>query len=327
MLLAGDIGGTKTLLALYDPNGDVRHPVVESEFHSADFTGLDLMVRQFLDREGHKVDAACFDVAGPVIGEQAHLTNLPWTLTESALRDSLGLKHVKLLNDLQAIAYAVPRLHANERHVLNAGKVQKHGPIAVVAPGTGLGEAFLIWQGERYMACASEGGHASFAPTDDRQIGLLQALAKQFGHVSVERVCSGPGIAHIYDYLRGLDPAREPAAFAASLAKAADRTPLIAQAALEDSSNKLAAEALGLFITILANEGANMVLKVMATGGLYLAGGIPAHILPLLQHAHFVQAFANKGRLGKLLSEVPIHVVTARAALLGAALYGLEQMS
>lgn len=327
MLLAGDIGGTKTLLALYDPKGDARHSVVEAEFHSANYASLDLMVREFLDREGRKADTACFDVAGPVIRGQAHLTNLPWTLGETSLRDSLGLRHVTLLNDLQAIAYAVPHLRASEKHVLNEGTVQKRGPIAVVAPGTGLGEAFLVWQGDRYMACASEGGHASFAPTDDQQIGLLRALAKQFGHVSVERVCSGPGIAHIYDYLRDLDPARESAAFAASLAKAADRTPLIAQAALDDASNKLAVEALDLFMTILASEGANMVLKVMATGGLYLAGGIPAHILPKLAHAHFVQAFANKGRLGKLLAEVPIHVVTARAALLGAALYGLEQKS
>jgi glucokinase len=327
MLLAGDIGGTKTLLALYEAAGDARHPVVDAEFHSADFASLDLMVRQFLDREGRTADAACFDVAGPVIGGQAHLTNLPWTLEETALRDSLGLKRLTLLNDLQAIAYAVPRLRAEEQHELNAGTRQANGPIAVVAPGTGLGEAFLVWQGEHYTACASEGGHASFAPTDDQQIGLLRALAKQFGHVSVERVCSGPGIAHIYDHLRDLDPTRESATFAASLAKASDRTPLIAQAALEDPSNTLAVETLDLFITILASEGANMVLKVMATGGLYLAGGIPAHILPKLTYAHFVRAFTNKGRLGELLSRVPIHVVTARAALLGAALFGLEQMS
>lgn len=327
MLLAGDIGGTKTLMGLYQPTGDARHAVVEAEFHSADFASLDLMVRLFLDREGRKADTACFDVAGPVIDGRAHLTNLPWTLEESALRDSLGLKRVTLLNDLQAIAYAVQRLNADEQHVLNAGTMQTHGPIAVVAPGTGLGEAFLIWRGDRYMACASEGGHASFAPTDDQQIALLRALVKQYGHVSVERVCSGPGIAHIYDHLRGLDPTRESATFAASLANVADRTPLIAQAALQDPFNKLAIETVDLFIAILASEGANMVLKVMATGGLYLAGGIPAHILPKLTHAHFVQAFTNKGRLGKLLSEVPIHVVTARAALLGAALFGLEQMS
>lgn len=328
MLLAGDIGGTKTLLALYEPTGDARHSVAEAEFHSANYANLDLMVREFLDREGHKAETACFDVAGPVIDGRAHLTNLPWTLEEAALRNSLGLKRVKLLNDLQAIAYAVPKLRADERHELNAGTMQTHGPIAVVAPGTGLGEAFLLWQGRHYMACASEGGHASFAPTDDQQIGLLQALAKRFGgHVSVERVCSGPGIANIYDHLRALEPARESATFAASLAKAADRTPLIAQAALEDPSNALAVETLDLFISILASEGANMVLKVMATGGLYLAGGIPAHILPKLTYAHFVQAFTNKGRLGELLSRVPIHVVTARAALLGAALYGLEQMS
>jgi glucokinase len=326
-LLAGDIGGTKTLLALFEKNGDPRHPVAEAEFHSADFATLDLMVRKFLDQQGRSADHACFDVAGPVFGGHAHLTNLPWELDEGALRQSLGMRRVMLLNDLQAIAHAVPSLKDDEHRELNAGKANPHAPIAVVAPGTGLGEAFLIWQGDHYTACASEGGHASFAPTDDRQIGLLRSLAARYGHVSVERVCSGPGIANIYDYLRAAEPGREPPAFAAALAAAADRTPLIAQAALEDAAGTtLAGEAVDLFIAILASECANMALKVMATGGVYLAGGIPAHILPKLTRAHFVQAFVGKGRLGKLLSEVPIHVVTARAALLGAALYGLEQM-
>lgn len=326
MLLAGDIGGTKTLLALYDPKGDVRHPVVEAEFRSVDFASLALMARQFLDRAGRTAEHACFDVAGPVIDGRANLTNLPWILEEASLARDLDMRRVTLLNDLQAIAEAVPDLRDDERQVLNAGKLRARAPIAVVAPGTGLGEAFLIWQGGRYMACASEGGHASFAPTDERQIGLLRALADRFGHVSVERVCSGPGIANIYDYLRQAGPEQEAPDFAATLAAAADRTPLIARAALEDPTNRLANATLELFIAILASECANMVLKVMATGGLYLAGGIPAHILPKLTQDRFVQAFVNMGRLGRLLADVPIHVVTTRAALLGAALHGLETM-
>jgi glucokinase len=327
MLLAGDIGGTKTLLALYDPSGDVRKPLAEAEFHSADYSGLDVMARQFLAAHNAAVTEACFDVAGPVIGGRAHLTNLPWVLEEAQLRDALGLKHVALINDLRAIAAAVPHLRNDEYVILNQGTAQPHAAIAVVAPGTGLGEAFLVWRGHSYLACASEGGHASFAPANEQQIGLLRYLTSRFGHVSVERVCSGPGIANIYDFLRDADPAAEPAAFAAALAAAHDRTPLIAQAALEQpSENRLAAQALAMFVDILAAESADMVLKVLGTGGLYLAGGIPAHILPLLKVERFMRVFTNKGRFAEFLRRIPIRVVTTRAALLGAALHGLEQM-
>jgi glucokinase len=256
-----------------------------------------------------------------------HFTNLPWVLDAEALRDSLGLRRATLLNDLQAIAYAVPHLRPVDLHNINRGTRQNHAPIAVVAPGTGLGEAFLIWSGERYIACPSEGGHASFAPINEAQVALWRYLAARFGHVSVERVCSGPGIANIYDCLRDAEPARETPAFAAELAQAADRTPLIAQAALEDpSGNTLAADAVNLFVDILASEAGNMALKVLATGGVTLAGGIPAHMLPKFIDGRFLQGFTDKGRFAEMLSRVPIDVVTARAALLGAALHGLDDM-
>jgi glucokinase len=325
MLLAGDIGGTKTLLALYDPNGDVRKPVAEAEFHSADYAGLDVIAREFLAGQHATAAEACFDVAGPVLGGRAHLTNLPWVLEETHLRDALGLKRVTLLNDLRAIAVSVPHLLAPEMVVLNEGTPQPRATIAVVAPGTGLGEAFLVWCDGSYLACPSEGGHVGFAPTTEQQIALLRYLTQRFGHVSVERVCSGPGIAHIYDFLRDADPAAESAIFAETLASAHDRTPLISQAGLEHpSENKLASQSLAMFVDILASESADMVLKVLATGGLYLAGGIPAHILPLLTVERFLPAFTNKGRFAELLRRVPIRVVTTRAALLGAALHGLE---
>ena len=172
MLLAGDIGGTKTLLALYAPATGARQPVAEAEFHSADYPGLDVMAREFLAREKRTADHACFDVAGPVIGGRAHLTNLPWDVEEAALCQALGLRRVMLLNDLKAIAYAVPHLQPEDLHSINAGQPEPNGPIAVVAPGTGLGEAFLVWGGSSYIACSSEGGHASFPPTDERQAGL-----------------------------------------------------------------------------------------------------------------------------------------------------------
>lgn len=327
MLLAGDIGGTKTLLALYTPVAGARQPVAVSEFHSANYPNLETMTREFLADKNATVEYACFDVAGPVIGGRAHLTNLPWDLEEAALRDSLGVQQVTLLNDLKAIASAVPHLEPTEFQTINAGQPEEYGPIAIVAPGTGLGEAFLIWGGNAYIACASEGGHASFAPTDERQVGLLRHLIQRFGAVSFERVCSGPGIANIYDHLRETDPAAEPAQFAATLSQASDRTPLIAQAGMEDpSGNPLAATTLKTFVSVLGDEAANLALKVLATGGVYLAGGIPAHLLPELTNGQFMHAFLNKGRLSDLLASMPVHVVTARAALLGAALHGLEQM-
>jgi glucokinase len=327
MLLAGDIGGTKTLLALYAAATGARKPVAEAEFHSADYPGLDIMAREFLAREKHSADHACFDVAGPVIGGRAHLTNLPWDVEETALCQALGLQRVMLLNDLKAIAYAVPHLQPEDLHSINVGQPEPNGPIAVVAPGTGLGEAFLVWGGSSYIACSSEGGHASFPPTDERQAGLWHYLAQRFGHVSCERVCSGLGIANVYDYLRETDPASEPAAFAAALAHAPDRTPLISQAGLDDpSGNPLAAATLEIFVSILGDEASNLALKVLATGGVYLAGGIPSHILPKLTDGRFMRAFASKGRLSDLLAAMPVHIVTARAALLGAALYGLDQI-
>jgi glucokinase len=327
MLLAGDIGGTKTLLALFAPATGARRPVAEAEFHSSSHAGLDAIVREFLAREKCRPDYACFDVAGPVISGRAHLTNLPWDLEEARLCQSLGLQHVTLLNDLKAIAYAVPHLEPADMQTISVGQPERHGPIAVIAPGTGLGEAFLVWAGSSYIACSSEGGHASFSPTDERQLGLWQHLTRRFGHISAERVCSGLGIANIYDYLREIDPAAEPAAFAAVLSRAADRTPLIAKAGLEDpSGNPLAAETLEFFVSVLGDEASNLALKVLATGGVYLAGGIPTHLLPKLTDGRFMRAFVNKGRLSDLLASMPVNVVTARAALLGTALYGLNQM-
>jgi glucokinase len=328
MLLAGDIGGTKTLLALYEPATGSRHTVAEAEFRSADYPSLEAIIREFLDREKRTADYACFDVAGPVLGGRAHLTNLPWDLEEAAMAQAIGLKRVTLLNDLKAVAYAVPHLTPDEFHTLNAGTRDEHGPIAVVAPGTGLGEAFLIWGGQGYIACSSEGGHASFAPTDPRQAVLRQHLAERLGAVSWERVLSGPGIANIYDSLRAADPGREDPDLALALKNAHDRTPLISQAGLADETgHSLAGETLGIFTDILGDEAANMALKVLATGGVYLAGGIPAHILPKLTDGRFMRAFLSKGRMSDLLRAMPVHVVTTRAALIGAAQYGLDHMN
>jgi glucokinase len=328
LLVAGDIGGTKTLLAIYDSSERARTPVLQLEYRTADYTALDVMVREFLATSHCAVRAACFDVAGPVIDGRAHLTNLPWTVDAAALRAELALEEVFLLNDLQATAYAAPRLRAEELHTINIGKHDATGPIAVIAPGTGLGEAFLVWTDGRYLACSSEGGHASFAPTDKRQAALWDYLSCRFGHVSVERVCSGLGIANIYDFLRDADPASETASFAAQLARETDRTPLIVRAGLVvPVNNPLAAATLDLFVAALADEAGNLALKVLSTGGVYLAGGIPRRVLPKLTDGRFLQAFVKKGRFEETMGTLPVHVVMTEAALLGAAQYGLDRLA
>jgi glucokinase len=324
MLIAGDIGGTKTLLALYDRSTGARKPIAQAEFHSADYQSLDDMVRAFVDQAKHRVEAACFDVAGPVIGGRAHLTNLPWVLDEAAMEQSLGLKRVILLNDLKAVAYAVPHLAADDVHTINEGRAERHGPMGVIAPGTGLGEAFLVWDGGKYIACSSEGGHADFGPNDATQAALCQYLSGRFGHVAYERVCSGSGLPNIYDFLRDSGRAPESPALAAALAQAPDRAPVIVHAALEDPADELCAATLNMFVSILGAEAGNLALKVVATGGIFLGGGIPPRILSHLGDGGLMHAFVSKGRLAELLRKIPVKVITTQAALLGAALYGLD---
>lgn len=325
MLLAGDIGGTKTDLAVFSAEKGPRTPLAQARFHSADYPGLEPMVREFLDQAKLSVSHACFGVAGPVVGGRARLTNLPWLVDETTLRQTLNLQAARLLNDLEAIANAVPELQPNDVHTLSSGAPVAGSAIAVIAPGTGLGEAFLTWDGAEYHAHASEGGHADFAPTNPEQIELLRYMQGRFGHVSYEHVCSGSGIPNLYDYLHHAGTVAASPEVAARLAKAEDRTPLILQAALDaDKPCPLCVATLQLFVSILGAEAGNLALKVLATGGVYLGGGIPPRILPALADGRFAEAFQRKGRLAELLGRVPVHAITSRVALLGAACYGLR---
>jgi glucokinase len=324
-VLAGDIGATTTRLALITTQAGPRKFLAEEEFKSAKYPGLAPIVAAFVATHGGRPKSACFDVAGPVVNGRAHLTNLDWDLSNASLAKDLGLQKVHLLNDLQAIAHAVPYLQPHDLAEINAGTAVKNAPIAVLAPGTGLGESFLIWGGSSYIACASEGGHADFAPTNHVQAGLWSFLTDRFRHAAYERVCAGIGLQNIYEYLRSSDPASESADFAAMLQAADDRTPLILDAALhQPDRNPLAAATLRIVIDVWGAEAGNLALKVLATGGVYLAGGLPPRLIPQLQDGSFMRSFAAKGRFANLLGNVPVHVVTMNAALMGAAIYGLE---
>jgi len=325
MLLAGDIGGTKTVLGIFSAKAGPRAPLAEATFPSARYTSLEALVREFLGQVTQTVNRASFGVAGPVVSGRAAITNLPWAIDEARLREALRLASVRVVNDLTAVARAVPLLDQADTCRLNAGEPAAGGAIAVIAPGTGLGEAFLTWEGGRVRAYPSEGGHADFAPTDARQLDLLRYLQQRFGHVSYERVCSGRGLPNLYAFLKDIGYAPEPGWLAEQLAGAEDPTPVIANAALTDPPCDLAVGTLEMFVAILGAEAGNLALKVLATGGVYLGGGIPPRILPFLRGEAFMRAFRGKGRLGDLLGRVPVHVILIpRVGLFGAAAHGLD---
>jgi glucokinase len=327
MLIAGDIGGTKTDLAIYSSESGPHAPLAETEVHSADYPSLQAMVEEFLAQVNMPVDVASFDVAGPVIDGHVKTTNLPWVMDEDTLAKDLKLKSVHLMNDLEAVARAVPVLRSLDLITLNEGVPVLRGPIAVIAPGTGLGESFLTWDGSQYQAHSSEGGHADFAPTEERQIRLLEYLLKRFDHVGVERVCSGIGVPNIYEYLRDGEGIAERPDVAQLLTSAEDRTKTILNAAVDrDDPSELCRATVDLLVSILASEAGNLVLKVFATGGIYLAGGIAVHVSGALQEPRFMQTFTKKGRFKNFMERIPIHVITTRAALIGAAAYGLESL-
>ncbi len=319
MILAGDIGGTKTLLALVDPAAGVTRPVHEVRFASRDYDSLDRIVSEFLASTDNRPTAASFGIAGRVAGRRAQTTNLPWVVDADVLSRDFEIPVVHLLNDVQAVATAIPHLEDDEVCVLNEGQPDPQGVIGLVAPGTGLGEAFLTWTGTHYQAWPSEGGHASFAPVTQEQLELLEYLERRFGHVSFERVCSGSGFPNIYDFLVASGRFEEPDWLREQVKEARDPTPLIMNAGYERKA-PICIAALDLFVRILGGVLGNMALRVIATGGLYLGGGVPPRILSRLQKRDFLDAVCYKGRFRDWLSRIPVSVILdPKAALHGAA--------
>lgn len=329
MLLAGDIGGTKTVLGIFSADAGPRRPLAEKAYPSADYASFEDVALAFLGEIRLPVEMAVFGVAGPVIQGRASITNLPWVIDEDHLARTLGVRQACLINDLDAIANAVPHLADEDVHTLIPGISVPGGAIAVIAPGTGLGEAYLTWNGAEYRAHPSEGGHASFAPIDDLQIDMLRYLMGKLGHVSFERVCSGIGIPNIYDYLRASGAGEEPVWLKEQLAAAPDPTPVIVGAGLDVARPcPLCQLTLDVFVTILGAEAGNLALKVLATGGVFIGGGIPPRILArLVNNERFVDAFREKGRFETVLAQVPVHVIVhPRAALVGAAVRGFVEV-
>lgn len=328
-VLAGDIGGTKTHLGLYRATGGTLALVRDRTYPTRDFRSLEEVMADFLGG-ARSIDAACFGVPGPVIGAMARPVNVPWTIEERALARALGVPGARLINDLEATAYGMLYLKENEIAVLQGGEAPAaRAPIAVIAAGTGLGESALIpIEGGRWRSVATEGGHVDFAPRGPLQVGLLEFLEREFDHVSYERVLSGAGLVDIYRFLRAHATEAEPAWLAGELAHAHDAAAVISEAALARRDPRCV-EALEMFVAIYGAEAANLALKYLALGGVYLGGGIAPKILPMLAAAEggFMRAFLAKGRLAEVLSKIPVRVaLNDAAALIGAAHCAMEML-
>jgi glucokinase len=318
MILAGDIGGTNARLAYFQPQNGHLRLVSERVFPSREHSELGEIVSEFLNDSGTRPEAACFGIAGPVRNGRVEVSNLPWIVEQSRLAKQIHLPATLLINDLEASAWAIGALGAEDLVPLNRVSGAAIGNQAVIAPGTGLGQAGLYWDGSHHQVFACEGGHADFAPQGELQIELLQFLATRFGHVSYERVLSGPGLVNVYEFLRDRGPEKESPEFVAEMGKG-DPAAVISRAAMEGSST-LAEQALDLWIAVYGAEAANLALKVMSTGGLFLAGGISPKVLRKLTGPSFMGAFLDKGRMRPLLESIPVQVVTnEKAGLLGAA--------
>ncbi|MDP1870841.1 MAG: glucokinase [Gallionella sp.] len=319
-VLSGDIGGTKTRLAMVSVTGTKVHIEHEASFSSHSYDTFDALLGAFLT--GLDVpEFSAFGVAGPVQGRVVQTTNLPWFIDADALQRRFGLKHCALLNDLEATACGLPALGDEDLLTLQAGARDSEGNRAVIAAGTGLGEAGLFWNGKFHQPFATEGGHASFAPSNTLEFALLRYLQQQYQHVSWERIVSGMGIVDLHTFLRQYRGVSLPDWLHAEM-KAGDEAAAISNAALKD---EICAETMQMFVRLYGAEAGNLALKVMSRGGIYIGGGIAPKILPLMQSGEFMESFLNKGRMRPLLEAMPVKIIlNDRAALYGPALRAAE---
>ena len=338
-LLAGDIGGTKTILRLVEVTEvtlteKTFKTVRETQYISASFPDLVPMVREFLAQDKYlKPELACFAIAGPVVNNTCNLTNLCWVLDTRRLEIELDIPKITLLNDFAANSFGILGLKDFDVHTLQAGEARDDSPIAVIGAGTGLGQAFLVPHGKKYQIFASEGGHTDFAPRNDLETELLKYLQLKLNvkHISVERVVSGQGIASIYQFLRDSKFAPETPEIAERIKlweregkKTIDPAAIISQAAFKQS-DRLCEKTMDIFIEAYGAETGNLALKLLSYGGIYIAGGIAGKILPLMQDGRFLNTFKDKGRVSTLIEAIPVHIVlNPQVGLVGSVLYGLQ---
>ncbi|MEW8187193.1 MAG: glucokinase [Candidatus Thiodiazotropha endolucinida] len=321
-ILAGDIGGTNTRLALYQSSSESPlNLLLQETYPSRSYDSIEAVLHRFLTHTSTgEVDHACFGIAGPVIDQVCETTNLPWRVSANRINDRFNFKQTRLINDLEANAWGIETLEEQDFFTLSHGADKATGNRSIIAAGTGLGEAGLYWSGERYHPFPSEGGHSDFSPATPLEFGLFQVLRKRYGHVSWECLVSGPGLESIYDYLLDQQDMPTPSWLYEQMEKIG-KAPAISDAAL-DSTDPLCRKSLELFTRLYAREAGNHALKIMATGGVYLGGGIAPQILPMLQESIFMEAFLDKGPMRKIMQSMPVKVIlNDKTALYGAANY------
>jgi glucokinase len=324
MILAGDIGGTHARLAIFEAKQGRFELVTSSTFPSQQFSGLEEIVSQFVSVAKVRPSQACFGIAGPVSNGRVEASNLPWIVESTRLAQELKISKADLINDLEATGWGIGALSPADLVPLNNVTTLEEGNQAVIAAGTGLGEGALYWDGKRHHVFASEGGHCDFAPEDDLQVELLNFLRARYGHVSCERVLSGPGLVNIFEFLRDTGRGKPPEWLAAEMTEH-DAAAAISRSALAGKCD-VCEQALEIFVSIFGAEAGNLALKLKATGGIFLAGGIAPKILPRLTTPAFMQAFLSKGRLRRLMEVIPVKVImNDQLALLGAARFALVE--
>ncbi|GAC1643867.1 MAG: glucokinase [Acidobacteriaceae bacterium] len=325
MILAGDIGGTNTRLAIFSMQQGTLSMLRKKDFRNRNYSTVEALITEFLASSAEPLDLAALAVAGPVVENRVTGTNLPWTVDAAAIGTCAKLGKVMLLNDLLALAYGLDELQPSDIETLQIGRENSEGNCAVVAAGTGLGEAGLLRKNQRFTPFPSEGGHSDFAPKSEIEAEMVRYLRRKFGHVSYERVLSGQGTINVYEFLRDSGKEAEPPELAKELAAADDKASAISQHALA-GTHPICFRTLDIFANVLAAEAGNVALRMFATGGVFIGGGIGPKIADYLRKPSFLQCFRNKGRMSPLMERIPLKLIAnEHTGLIGAAAYGFEQ--